>query len=137
MLLDDYEEELEEESGEEEEDDIEDVEIGSSKIGKMFKVKVKVKIKVKKEELVMVGFGDKFVEVVEWYLEYDLVLKVTWKFGDATSYLYFVNIFEFIVEMMKRLEIVELLINVFWMILVSKLIDFLVVVYLVLNIIYS
>ena len=108
-LPDDYEEESEEESGEEEEDDIEDVEIGSPKTGKMPKAKAKAKTKAKKEEPATAGVGDKSVEAAERYLEYDPVSKVTWKLGDATPYLYLANIFESIAETTKRLEIAELL----------------------------
>ena len=135
-LPDDYEEESEEESGEEEEDDIEDVEIGSPKTGKMPKAKAKAKTKAKKEEPATAGVGDKSVEAAERYLEYDPVSKVTWKLGDATPYLYLANIFESIAETTKRLEIAELLTNAFRTILASKPTDLLAAVYLASNTIH-
>ena len=115
---------------------IEDVEIGSPKTGKMPKAKAKAKTKAKKEEPATAGVGDKSVEAAERYLEYDPVSKVTWKLGDATPYLYLANIFESIAETTKRLEIAELLTNAFRTILASKPTDLLAAVYLASNTIH-
>ena len=121
----------EEENDEEEEDDIEDLEIGAPKTGKM-PGKTK-KAKAKKEEASTAGVGDKSVELAERYLAYDPVSAITWTVGQPTPYLYLANVFESIAETTKRLEIAELLTNAFRTILASKPNDLLAAVYLASN----
>ena len=121
----------EEENDEEEEDDIEDLEIGAPKTGKM-PGKTK-KAKAKKEEASTAGVGDKSVELAERYLAYDPVSAITWTVGQPTPYLYLANVFESIAETTKRLEIAELLTNAFRTILASKPDDLLAAVYLASN----
>ena len=130
-LEDDYEEDEDEDEDDDSdmEDDIEDVEIGAPKTGKM---PTKAK-KAKKEEASGVGVGDKSVEAAERYLEYDPEKAVTWKKGEPTPYLYLANIFESIAETTKRLEIAELLTNAFRTILASRPDDLLAAVYLASN----
>jgi DNA ligase 1 len=136
-LEDDYEDEDEIDSDEEDseiEDDIEDVEVGAPKTGKMPKTK-KAK-KAKKEEAATAGVGDKSVEAADRYLSYDPKSVVTWKEGSPTPYLYLANIFESIAETTKRLEIAELLTNAFRTILASNPSDLLPAVYLASNTIH-
>merc|ERR1712159_443124 len=86
----------EDDDEEEDEDDIEDLEIGSPKTGKM-PGKTK-KTKAKKEEASTAGVGDKSVELAERYLAYDPVSAITWTVGQPTPYLYLANVFESIAE---------------------------------------
>ena len=120
-----------EEDEDEDEDDIEDLEIGSPKTGKM-PGKTK-KTKAKKEEASTAGVGDKSVELAERYLAYDPVSAITWTVGQPTPYLYLANVFESIAETTKRLEIAELLTNAFRTVIASKPDDLLAAVYLASN----